>query len=83
MNKLTEHMKQVALDDLRLYFSIFIGAVNGIKAEVNRPRATRLSHVARDDVRLFFAPFTGAAAGVKQELQRREARKLGRMQKNP
>lgn len=79
MNKLTQHVKQIARDDIRLYLSIFEGAFHAIKAEVHRPRSTRLAQIVRDDVRLFFAPFSGAVAGIKQELQRRDASRRHRI----
>jgi hypothetical protein len=38
MNRLIDHVKQVALDDVRLYFAPFRGAIEALKQELNRPR---------------------------------------------
>jgi hypothetical protein len=38
MNKLIAHVKQVAADDVRLYFAPFRGAIDALKQELHRPR---------------------------------------------
>ncbi len=44
MNTFIQHIKQVAKDDLRLYFAPFIGAYDGIKKELNRPDRYTMAH---------------------------------------
>lgn len=65
-------LKQIVMDILRLCFSPLIGAIEGIKAEMNRPASSNLKQMFKDDIQLYFAPITGAIAGVKKELKRRK-----------
>jgi hypothetical protein len=38
MRKLIEHVKEVAREDVRLYFAPFRGAIEAIRKELSRPR---------------------------------------------
>lgn len=62
------HIKLIALQDLRLYFSPFIGAFKAIKTELARPKSADIKGIALDDLRLFLAPLIGAIDEIKKEL---------------
>lgn len=64
-----KHIKLIALQDLRLYFSPFIGAFKAIKIELARPKRSGIKNIVMDDVRLYFAPLIGAVDEIKRELQ--------------
>lgn len=65
-----KHIKLIALQDLRLYFSPFIGAYKAIKIELAKPKRSGIKNIIRGDVRLYFAPLVGAINEIKTELQR-------------
>lgn len=65
-------LKQIVMDNLRLSLSPLLGALKGIKAEMNRPPSSNLKQMVKDDIQLYFAPITGAVSGVKNELKRRK-----------
>ncbi|RBA24357.1 hypothetical protein [Herminiimonas fonticola] len=63
-----KYIQSIALQDLRLYFSPFSGAIKAIKIELARPKSSGAKNIILNDVRLYFAPFIGAIDGIKEEI---------------
>lgn len=53
----------------KMFWSPFIGALEGVKAAANRPKATSWKEFIVNDIRLYFAPLTGAIGGVVNALK--------------
>ncbi|MFZ6815821.1 hypothetical protein ACO0K3_15240 [Undibacterium sp. Rencai35W] len=70
MYAIFKHIKLIALQDLRLYFAPFIGAVKAVKVELARPKRSGIKNIVADDIRLFFSPLIGAIDEIKRELKR-------------
>jgi hypothetical protein len=83
MRKFAAHVKRVALDDIRLFFSPIVSVFNAIRADAtkpapaplpdNTPLRARIAHVAREDVRLYFEPFHRVIAAIRRAVTHRKA----------